>query len=62
MTTLEAMLAGDNIDARVMMARDVDAEFMWRESGVKVKPADIVNSFGDEHRAYVEEQREEALL
>jgi hypothetical protein len=57
-----AMQRGDAIDARAMLAREVDGEFMWRASGVKVKPADIVRSFGDEHRAYVETQREEPLL
>ena len=62
MGILETMIAGDHIDARTMMAREVDAEFMWRYSGIKVKPADIVRSFGDSHREYIETQRDEPLL
>lgn len=38
------LLEADNIDARVMMAREVFAETAWRVNSVKVTPAACVQS------------------
>lgn len=62
MTTLSAMIAGDNIDARVMVAHQVEIETSWRVRGVKVTPADIERKYEGGLRSYLEDSNFEPLL
>jgi hypothetical protein len=64
-TILDAMLEGDRLDARAMLAREVHAEHLWREHSIRSTPRSLeVDSrrSGCGLRAVVEQYCGEPLL